>query len=223
MENLLLPDKREAPMLYNVEIRGRKERTVSIRAGLTFPQAEKPGYFVLVAQLEPKKKVWESDDEDKNVRLLAFAEGQAALMKDFFEKIVVACRRWRIDRICHGDEIGDKNFSYQLSDYLKDKREGAGQEVIQKPQIYKSWRCQQIDFLAQLIRSRLAENALLLFNITDSRTPLLIEKLRNADREANILNIPEIRALAYVIDDFDCSPWQVPEKRKESKGSPWAC
>jgi len=221
MENLLLPDKRRAPMLYDVEFRGKKERTVSIRAGITFPQAERPGYFCLVAQLEQPAKVWESSPEDKTLRLLAFAEGQGSLMKDFFEKIVELCRTWRIDRLCHGDEVGDQSFSNQLNDCLRSKKEGS--EVIQRPSVYKSWRCQQVDFLVQLVRSRIAEKALLLFNIADNRTPLLIEKLRNADRESNILEIPEIRALAYVMDDFDVNPWSPPPKKeKAEKREPWA-
>jgi len=222
MENLLLPDKRRAPMLYDVEFRGKKERTVSIRAGLTFPEAERPGYFCLVAQLEPRAKVWESSPEDKTPRFLAFAEGQGSSMKDFFEKIVELCRTWRIDRLCHGDEMSDQSFSNQLDECLRNKKEGS--EIIQKPSVYKSWRCQQIDFLVQLVKSRLDEKRLLLYNYTDDRTPLLIEKLRNTDRESNILEIPEIRALAYVMDDFDVNPWSPPPKQeKPEKREPWAC
>lgn len=221
MENLLLPDKRQAPMLYDVEFRGKKERTVSIRAGITFPQAERPGYFCLIAQLEHPLKERESNDEDKSLRFLAFAEGQGAPINDFFEKISEACRTWRIDRLCHGDEIGDQSFSWQLDDYLKNKKEGY--EVIQRPSVCKSWRCQQIDFLVQLVRSRIAEKALLLFSIADDRTSLLIEKLRNADRESNIMEISELRALAYVTDDFDSSPWTAPDpEEKDQKRSAWA-
>jgi hypothetical protein len=221
MENLLLPDKRQAPMFYNVEFRGKKERTVSIRGGITFPQADRQGYFCLVAQLERPLKEGESSKEDKILRFLAFEEGRAPLMKDFFEKISEACRTWRVDRLCCGDEKGDKDFYWQLDDYLKSKKEGY--EVIQKPSVYKSWRSQQLGFLFSMVREHLAKKTLLLFNITDKRTPLLNTAVSNTPRDADISEMQEIKALSYVMDDFDCNPWTAPEpEEKGQERTPWA-
>jgi hypothetical protein len=71
--------------------------------------------------------------------------------------------------------------------------------------------------MTQLVRNHIAQKTLTFYNINDNRTPLLLDKVRNTDLEANILEVPEIRALAYVMNAFNMGPWTPPqdwEKRK---------
>lgn len=214
-EDLLFPDQRRPPLFYKVEFQGKEEKTVSIRGGLSWPQAGIPGYFVLVGQLEEK-------DKDGNLRFLAFAEDQAALMKDFFEKISLVCHKWRVDALCHGDEAGEQDFSIQLSNYLETKKRKY--EIIQMPSIgpmglglKNPWlqRSKKMDFLGQLVRKHIADKTLIFFSLTEKRTPLLIDKIRNTDFEADISGVPEIKALCFVMDDFNLSPWEPSETVKK--------
>lgn len=213
--DLLFADQRIHPKIYDVKIQGKWERTVSLRGGISWPQAGSSGYLILVAQLEKK-------DPDHGRRYLAFEESQAALMSDFFKKITRACANYRIDYLCHGDEQGEKSYSGQLWDYLHKQKAGDGREIIKRPSIGKSWRCKDADFLPQLVRGYIANKTLLFFQSSEGRTPLLIDKIRNAGMDADLLEIPEIRALGYVMDDFDSGPWKPPEKRKPYTGSNWA-
>ncbi len=210
-KNLLFADKRQHSKPYYVEVRGREERTFSVRGGISWPQAGIPGYFILVAQLEETTE----DKSEKRIRFLAFKEGQVNLMTDFMKKISSACANNLIDGFCHGDEPGDESFSHQLHDFLRKKRAGEGREILQMPIVYKSWRCKDADFLSHLVRGQIADKTLL-FSDRD-RIPLLIDKIRHTDMEANILEVPEIRALAHVMDDFDISPWRPPEPPPERR------
>jgi hypothetical protein len=213
--DLLFANQRIHPKFYYVKIRGEWERTVSIRAGISWPQADSPGYFVTVAQLEKKHP-------DHGWRYLAFEEYQVVLMSEFFKKISHACAKNRIDNLCHGDEQGEQSYSGQLWDYLKKKKAGDGREIVQRPNIGKSWRCKDMDFISQLVRAYIANKTLLLVQSSEGRTPLLIDKTRNAGMDTDLLKIPEIRALGYVMDDFNSGPWSPPKKRKPFNGSNWA-
>lgn len=200
-DDLLLPDQRMPPLSYKVEIQGKEEKVVSIRGGLSWPEAKIPGYFVLVGQLE-------KEDENHNLRFLAFVEEQADLMADFFEKIVSACYKWRIDELCHGDAPGEQDYSSQLYDHLKKKEKRY--EIIQTPSIgpmgmarKNPWlqRSKKIDFLGQLVRKHVADKTLILFPSSQNRTPLLIDKIRNVDSEADISKVPGSKpcALSWMI------------------------
>jgi hypothetical protein len=112
MKELLLADLREHPLCYDVEVRGKWERTVSIRGGISWPQAGVPGYFIVVAQLEEK-------DKDQNLRFLAFYERQANLLRDLFSKIASMCNACRVDSLWHGDTEDEKQFCYKLIEYLQ--------------------------------------------------------------------------------------------------------
>lgn len=214
MTEWLFEDQREHPKIYDVMIGGKKERTVNIRIGISWPGAGIPGYFVVVAQLEQTDR----DRNNKQNRYLAFGEGQDPLLNDLFSMIATICNKWRVDYICHGDETGEESFSFQLSDYLQKKKDRY--EIIQIPDIGKSWRCKQPDFLVQLVRTFIASKNLIFFNIGEKRTPILIDKIKNTDMETNIVEVPEIKALAHVMDDFECSPWKPPKPKPEPK-SPW--
>ena len=95
-------------------------------------------------------------------------------------------------------------------------RAGDGREIVQMPCVYKSYRSKDVDFLPQLVRGYIANKTLLLFQLSEGRTPLLIDRIRNTDMEANILEVPEIRALSYVVDDFNVEPWKPPEPVRHS-------
>jgi len=224
MEDALFVEQRIHPRLYEVMFRGKLERTVSIRGGVAWPQAGIPGYFVLVAQLEEKAldQDWRSRDVDPERRLLVFHEDQATLMGNLCKKIEIACSRWRIDSVCHGDEAGEESFGIQLWECLRKLRAGAGREIIQHPQVYKSFRCKDLDFLPQLVRGKIANKTLLLFQSGDGHTPVLNDMLRNADTGSSILDIPELKALAHAIDDFDVEPWRPPQAPAKETGSAWA-
>ncbi|MCX5831167.1 MAG: hypothetical protein NT140_04660 [Deltaproteobacteria bacterium] len=212
---MLLDEHKIHPHLYCVDLRGKRERTVSIRIGVSWPQPDKPGYYVLVAQLEPTAE----DRNMKRARFLAFEEGESAILHTFFEKIEKVCGRKRVNEICHGDDEGELSFSRMLSEHLKDN----GKNFPNIPTVWKSYRCKDTNFLIQLVRNFIANHNLLFFNNSDNRTPLLLGKVRNAGPETDILKIPELKALAYVMDDFDCNPWKAPEpKKKEEKRVPWA-
>ena len=211
MSDWLFEDQRDHPAIYDVMVQGKKERTVSIRAGISWPINKAKGYYVLAAQLEHKK--------NGRPRFIAFAEGEEALTNDLFEKIAAACNQWRIDGICRGDETGEKSFSSQLWDYLKEKEKKY--EIIQMPSIGKSYRCDESDFLTQLVRNLISSRDLIFFNISEGRTPLLIDKIKNTDMESDILEVPEIKALALVMDDFEVSPWRPPAPVKPRTGSNW--
>ena len=144
MNDLLFADLREHPTMYDVEIQGKMERTVSIRVGVSWPGVDTPGYYVLVAQLEPTKR----ELKNNTIRLVAFAEGQEKLLNDFFSKIGSACNKCRVDYVYHGEEGGEESFSYQLENYLRAREERY--EIIQRPWVQSSWRCKQPDFLVQL-------------------------------------------------------------------------
>jgi hypothetical protein len=210
----LFEDHRLHPKIYDVKVRDRIERTVSIRMGLSWPQPDKAGYFVLVAQLEPTR-------EDKTLgrnRFLAFKEGESPILNTLFEKIGDVCSRTRVDSIYHGDEEGDSSFSGMLNDYLRNN----GKDYPNIPTAWKSWRSKDTNFLVQVVRNYIANRELIFFNITDNRTPKLIEKIQQVNEQSDILKIPEIRALSYVMDDFNCSPWTPPAKEeKREKVSPW--
>jgi len=211
----LFEDQRIHPKFYDVMVRGNRERTVSIRMGLSWPQPDKPGYYVLVAQLEQTPQ----DKHLKRTRFLAFQEGESPILQTLFESIGEVCGKKRVDEIKHGDEEGESSFSSMLSDYLRKN----GQNYPNIPSVYKSWRCKDINFLVQMVRNYIASRGLLFFNIADNRTPKLIEALRPADWQSDVLKIPEIKALAYVMDDFDVSPWRAPEVVKPGpKPEPWA-
>jgi len=215
MKDLLFAEQRIHPKIYDVKFQGKWERTVSIRGGIAWPQPGIPGYLVLAAQLEKK-------DPDHNWRFLAFYEDQAPLMRDLCKKVASACSNWRIDYLCHGDEPGEESFSNQLWEYLQKLRAGDGREIIQCPHVNKSWRCKDSDFLPQLVRGHIANKTLLFFQSSEGRTPLLIDKVRNVDMEVNILEIPQLKALAHVVDDFDSGPWRPPEPPRKEISSPWA-
>ena len=215
MKNLLLADKRTHDKIQDVEVRGKWERTVSIRGGIAWPQAGKPGYFMLCTQLEAK-------DFDHNWRFLAFYEDQAPRMRDLCKKIAFACSKYRIDHMCYGEEPGEKSFSMQLREYLQKLRAGEGREVLQCPQVYESYRCKDFDFLMQLIRDRIANDTLIFFRSSEGRTPLLNDRLRRTPQEADILEVPELKALAHVIDDFDIEPWRPPPPPQKEPISAWA-
>ncbi|MFO8164521.1 MAG: hypothetical protein R6T98_08300 [Desulfatiglandales bacterium] len=211
MENLLLPDQRKPELFYDVYLQGEKEKTTSIRGGIAWPQADAPGYLIMVAQLEKK-------DRDGSLRFLAFAEDQAALMKGFFEKIALACLHWPVDALCHGDGPGEQDYSRQLYDYLETRQKRY--EIRKMPQIGPTgmalenpWmqRRKKIAFLTQLLRDHIANHTLLFFQASDGRTPLLLDKVRHTDLEANPLEVAEIKALAFVMDDFSLAPWIPPE------------
>lgn len=218
IEDWLFDDQRIHPTIYDAMVQGVKERTVSIRGGISWPGTEAPGYFVLVAQLERK-------DGDGNLRFLAFHEDQANLKSEFFIKIGSACNRWRVNALCHGGKFrkmgpvgpdDEMSFSYQLSDYLH-KREKK-YELIETPSVGASWRSDNDKFLISLVRDHIATKTLLLFQLGDNKTPLLIDCVRNSDSTSDILEVPELKALAHVLDDFDSSPWRPPEHTKERKG-----
>jgi hypothetical protein len=155
MEDWLFTDQRQHPTMYKVEIQGRVEKTVSIRTGVTWPGVETPGYYVLVAQLEPTKR----ELKENTIRLVAFAEGQKKLLNDFFSQIGSACNKCRVDYVYHGEEGGEESFSYELSDYLAAKEDRY--EIIQRPWVNSSWRCKQPDFLVQLVRNFIATKRLI--------------------------------------------------------------
>jgi hypothetical protein len=183
--------------------------------GVSWPQPDKPGYYVLVAQLEQTPE----DKALKRNRFLAFQEGESPILHTLFENIAKICASKRINAICHGGEVGELSFSRMISDYLNKN----GQNFPNIPTAWRSWRCKDMNFLVQMVRNYISNRELLFFNISDNRTPKLIEKVRHVDEQAAILKIPELKALAYVMDDFDCSPWQPsPEKKKEEKRIPWA-
>jgi hypothetical protein len=214
-DDWLFEEQRNHPHLYSLILRGNKERTVSIRMGISWPQPDKPGYYVLVAQLEPNSEARAL----KRNRFLAFQEGEAPVLNSFFEHISKVCGLKRINAICHGDEDGELSFSRLLSDYLQKE----GKNFPNIPVAWKSWRCKDTNFLIQMVRNYISNRQLLFFNNSDNRTPKLVEKIQQVNDQSDMLKIPEIKALAYVMDDFDCSPWQVPpKKKKEEKGSPWA-
>jgi len=146
---------------------------------------------------------------DGNLQFLAFHEGQADLLPDFFSLITKACGRWRVDALLHGDEEDQKQFCYKLEVYLLKKKKRY--EIVQMPNLGWSPRPISPDFLTHLVRSHIAERTLIFFNISENRTPLLIDRIRHADLEANILEVPEIRALAYVMNDFNMAPWRPPQ------------
>lgn len=214
----LFEEHRIHPKIYDVMVRGKKERTVSIRMGLSWPQPDKPGYYVLVAQLEPTHE----DKSLKRNRFLAFQEGESPILHTLFEKIGDVCSRTTIDSIYHGDEEGELSFSNMLDDYLKKKNEE--KRFSNVPTAWKSWRSKDTNFLVQMVRNYIANRELIFFNIADNRTPKLIEKIRQVNEQSDILKEPEIKALAYVMDDFNCSPWKAPKEQKEEeeKASPWA-
>jgi hypothetical protein len=217
MEDWLFQDQRIHPFIYDVMVQGVKERTVSIRGGISWPQVDDPGYFALVAQLEKKSS-------EGDLRYLAFYEGQAPLASEFFKKIASACNKWRIDTLCHGGRIhvmssgqrggairkpgkdDELSFSDELSNYLQKRK--ARYEIVQFPSIGPSWRSEQPDFLVSLVRNHIAAKTLLVFQLSDNKTPLLLERIRNTDMESNILDSPELKALAHVMDDFGASPWR---------------
>lgn len=211
MNDWLFENKRAHPTVYDVMVQGKKERTVSIRAGVSWPINRAKGYYILIGQLENKK--------NGRTRFIAFAEGEEALTNDLFKKITAACNQWRINSIRHGDETGEQSFSFQLWDYLKDKEKKY--EIIQMPSIGKSWRCKQPDFLIQLVRNLISSRDLIFFNISEGRTPILIDKIKNTDMESDILAVPEFKALACVLDDFEVSPWRPPKPVKPRTGSCW--
>jgi hypothetical protein len=62
-----------------------------------------------------------------------------------------------------------------------------------------------------LARDFIAERRLIFFNIAEKKTPRLIDAVRNAGMESDLLKIPELKALAHVLDGFECSPWTQPE------------
>lgn len=217
MEDLLFSDQREHPAFYRVRVRSKWERTVSIRGGISWPGVSSPGYFVLLAQLE------ETTVKEKKPTLLAFEEHQSPLLSDFFKRIVKTCGNYRIDYLCHGAEPSEEGFSNQLTDYLWSKRDGAGGEVVQRPPVWKSYRSAEINFLSQLLKSYIATKEPILFNVDESRAPKLIDKIKNISPETNILEVPEIKALCYVLDDFDISPWKPPrEPGRRPSESNWA-
>ena len=80
MKDLLFADQRIHPFLYDVQVQGQWERTVSIRGGIAWPSTDNPGYYLLIGQLEKK-------DRDNNERFLAFYEDHAPLTSEFFNKI----------------------------------------------------------------------------------------------------------------------------------------
>lgn len=215
MEDALFTELRNNPKIYNLMLRGRKERTLSIRGGIAWPKPGTAGYFILVAQLEQK-------DFDHNWRFLAFYEDEAPLMRDLCRKIQFACSKWRIDHLCHGDEPGEEAFSHQLSEYLQKLRAGDGREIVQCPQVYESYRCKDSDFLPQLVRGHIANGTLIFFQSSEGRTPLLNDKLRHTPQDADILEVPELKALAHVVDDFDIEPWRQPPPPQKEPISAWA-
>lgn len=214
----LFEDHRIHPKIYDVMVRGKRERTVSIRMGLSWPQPDKAGYFVLVAQLEPTHE----DKALKRTRFLAFQEGESPILDTLFDKIGDVCSRTTIDSIYHGDEEGELSFSGMLNDYLRQKNEEKRLPNI--PTAWKSWRSKDTNFLVQMVRNYIANRELIFFNISDNRTPKLIEKIRQVNEQSDILKEPEIKALAYAMDDFNCSPWKAPQEIKEDdkKASAWA-
>lgn len=203
--NLFNPG-RERPEMYDLQVGKRWELVPSIRIGVSWPDAGKAGYYVVVGQRHVPKE-WESDTRDESLRLFAFNEGQASTMSDLCEKMLELCKMWRIKTICHGDEPGEKSFSSQLSSYLW-KHE---KDVIQVPTVWKTGRSKDLDFLVQLVRNFITEKRLSFYS---EKTPLVFEKLRSTDKESGFIKIPEIKALAHVVDDFDRSPWTQPEKVK---------
>jgi hypothetical protein len=221
IDDWLFQDQRIHPSLYSVLVQGVKERTVSIRGGIAWPGVENPGYLILTAQLEEK-------DKNGNLRFLAFYEDQANRMGQFMEKIASTANRWRIDSLVHGGMLpamrkgggiahhvdAERSFADQLFSYLREKEKHYN--IVQMPNISPSWRAKEPDFLVSLVRDRIARKTLVLFQLSEARTPLLLDRLQNADLEANILEVPELRALAHVLDDFDSSPWKPPERTKES-------
>jgi hypothetical protein len=60
----------------------------------------------------------------------------------------------------------------------------------------------------QLLKNYLASKHLMFFNISEGRTPVWNYKIKNAGMDWNILEILEIRALTFVLDDFDISQWK---------------
>ncbi|MFC1534403.1 hypothetical protein ACFL7M_13665 [Thermodesulfobacteriota bacterium] len=211
----LFEDQRVHPSLYDIFIQGNLERTVSIRGGISWPQSESPGYFVLLAQLEKR-------DSNGNLRFLAFYEDMATITSEFFKKIAWACSKWRIDELLHGGQrrtlgqpaSGESAFSDQLSDYLEKKEKRY--ELVQLPSIGPSWRANDPDFLVSLVRDSVANQKLLLFQLSDNRTPRLFDRIRNTDLELDFMEIPELRALSYVLDDFEVSPWEPPPGEERS-------
>jgi len=144
-------------------------------------------------------------------RFFAFAEYQADLMKDFFVKIVKACSRVRIGGLVHGGEAGEESFSNHLYYFLKGRTAGPGYEMKQRPSVFKLWRCTKPDLLSQLIREKIANNTLIFSQRgRENRTPLLLDRIRNADTDASLMEISELKALSHVIDDFDNDPWKPP-------------
>ena len=123
--------------------------------------------------------------------------------------------------IRHGDKEGERSFGSQLSDYLQKKEERY--EIIQLPSIGPSFRAMEPDFLVSLVRDSIARKNLLFFQLSENRTPMLLDRIRHTDLSTDILEIPELKALAHVMDDFECGPWRPPEQpeRKEDR-SPWA-
>jgi hypothetical protein len=221
IEDWLFDDQRIHPTIYDVMVQGVKERTVSIRGGISWPQVGGPAYFVLLAQLERK-------DEDGNLRFLAFYEDQADTKTEFFRKIGVACNRWRVNALCHGGKLGamgkggpdeDLSFAVHLDSDLREREKRC--EIIEMPCIAPSWRSGRDEFLVSLVRDHIVNKTLLLFQLSDNKTPLLFDRIRNSDTESNILEVPELKALAFVMDDFDASPWRPPDPPSKKYVSPW--
>lgn len=230
MEDYLFEEHRMDPLNYAVPIPGGMvKRTVSIRAGLSWPTAKDKAYYVVIAQVvDPGLEyAYETDKkkfEKKPPKLLVFKEGEASFLDEFFEKIAVVCgkTRLRVNDLVHGDEKGEQAFSFQLSDYLKEREN----KLAQLPSVWKSSldRCRKLDFLMQLARNYQVNGNLIFFpsHRNEGHTPLLMDKMRNVEPGTKIVDVPELKALAHVVDSFDSSPWLPPPEPVKKVTSPWA-
>jgi hypothetical protein len=174
----------------------------------------------------------EDKDENGQWRYLAFYEDQANRVSLFMEKLGFAAQKWRIDSLIHGGALptmgsghvhradGERSFAGELSAYLgkRDKE----YKLVQLPSVGPSFRATEPDFLVSLVRDLVATKRLVLFQLSEKRTPLLLDKLQNTDLDTDILKVAELKALAHVLDDFDASPWRPPPKESKKVRSPWA-